>query len=222
MLKLKNYHPAMTFVSLLILTFAFSISFNLWLTLFLLGIIVLAHLFYGGSKRAFLWLNGLGLLMGVSIFIGTFIWGKNPHDVILSLTVACRPLVFMNIGLLFHISHSNYDFIESLHQSFRLPSKFAYGLFAVFNLLPLIKLQYQRNRLAFRLRGQRVGPLSTKLVLSLLFKTIYWVDHLEMAMISKGFDSESRRTHAHRYPIVMKDYFLLTTAVISAILILFL
>ncbi|MBJ8350011.1 energy-coupling factor transporter transmembrane component T [Streptococcus zalophi] len=220
MLYLKNYHPAMTFVSLLILTFAFSISFNLWLTLFLLTLIWLTDLFYGGVKRPFLWLNGLGLLMGASLFIGTFIWGKNPHDLILSLTVACRPLVFMNIGLLFHLSHSNYDFIESLHQSFALPSQFAYGLFAVFNLLPLIKLQYQRNRLAFKLRGQRVGLLSVKLILSLLFKTIYWVDHLEMAMISKGFDSESRRTHAHRYPILMKDYFLLAVAIGSAILIL--
>ncbi|WAI92323.1 energy-coupling factor transporter transmembrane protein EcfT [Streptococcus dysgalactiae] len=216
-MNLKSYNPFVTFLSLLILTFAFSFTFNLVITLCLLCLIWIALLFTGVFIGAFLKVNGIALFLGTTLFIGTFIWGKSPYQFLLSFTVASRPLVFMAAGLLFHTSHSSYDFIESLQQNAKLPSHFTYGLFAVFNLVSLIQLQYQRNRLAFRLRGYRVMALSPKLMLSLLFKTIYWVDHLEIAMVSKGFHPQHSRTHTIEYHITTKDHIFLAISILLSL-----
>lgn len=98
-----------------------------------------------------------------------------------------------------------------------MPSHFAYGIFAVFNLLPLIKLQYQRNRLAFRLKNQVTWALSPRLILSVLLKTIYWVEQLELAMLSKGFEVGKERTHALTYPVRFRDYSLLGMSILLSI-----
>ncbi|HGI3184817.1 energy-coupling factor transporter transmembrane component T family protein [Streptococcus agalactiae] len=217
MFNLKNYHPAITLLCLLIPTFSFSFTLRLRTSLLFLIIVVTLQCFVKVSLKTWAKVNLISFVMGLSLFLGTYFWGKLPHQFVLASLVACRPLIFMNVGLLFHASHSNYDFIESLYQTFKVPSHFAYGIFAVFNLLPLIKLQYQRNRLAFRLKNQVTWALSPRLILSVLLKTIYWVEQLELAMLSKGFEVGKERTHASTYPVRFRDYSLLGMSILLAI-----
>ncbi|HFZ6490113.1 TPA: ABC transporter, partial [Streptococcus agalactiae] len=79
------------------------------------------------------------------------------------------------------------------------------------------KLQYQRNRLAFRLKNQVTWALSPRLILSVLLKTIYWVEQLELAMLSKGFEVGKERTHALTYPVRFRDYSLLGMSILLSI-----
>lgn len=220
MLNLKSYNPSMLFLALLLVTFTFSFTLNLRATLLLLILVWLLLVTSHVDRRYFLRLNAIASLLMLSIFLGTYFWGKDVHNLILSLTVALRPVLFMNLGLLFLTAHDAYAFLVSLHQNFGLPSQFTYGILAIFNLMPQLKLQYKRNRLAFALRGQKITFMSPKLLLSLLFKTIYWVDYLEMAMLSKGFNPHKKRTYAHTYQIEKRDYILLIASVfVSAMLI---
>ncbi|CAM4189380.1 ABC transporter [Streptococcus penaeicida] len=218
MLNIKSYNPSMLFLALLLVTFTFSFTLNLIVTLTLLALVWLLLLASHVEWRHFLRLNGIASLLMLSIFLGTYFWGRNAHNLILSFTVALRPVLFMNLGLLFLTAHDAYAFLVSLHQNFDLPSQFTYGILAIFNLMPQLKLQYKRNKLAFALRGQKITFMSPKLLLSLLFKTIYWVDYLEMAMLSKGFNAQEKRTYAHTYQIKKRDYGLLFASWLLSVL----
>jgi energy-coupling factor transport system permease protein len=113
------------------------------------------------------------------------------------LQIATRILVYVALGMVFSFTTEARDFICSLEQQFRLPSRFAYGVLAAFHLVPMMPYEYKKTSHAFQARGQKYFPLSPKVIVPFLVKTVRWSESLAIAMESKGFDQDGQRTCLH-------------------------
>jgi len=106
------------------------------------------------------------------------------------INMATRLLSFVGLGLLLSLTTDPYALVKSLQKDAKLPRKFAYGMLCAIHLLPHMKEEYQNAKLAFLVRGVRLGPLSLKPVFSMLVNAFRWSETLSVAMISKGFYEE--------------------------------
>ena len=99
--------------------------------------------------------------------------------------------------------------MQSLIHQCHLSPKYAYGVLAAFHLLPVIREELSRTRLAFRCGGISVTPFSLRPVFAMLVNTVHWSESIAMAMESKGFSGEEKRptTMSPRY-IGMIGHFL--------------
>ncbi len=117
-----------------------------------------------------------------------------------ALAVGLRIYVFAFLGMLFALTTDPNEFIYSLQQNAHIGPKYAYGVLAAVNLVPMIDREVKQIRLAHRVRGNVVTPLSFKPLFSALVNSVHWSESLAMAMESKGFDEDGKRT----YYITMK------------------
>lgn len=117
------------------------------------------------------------------------------------LQLSSRVLAFIGIGLLFAMTTPSEDLIMSLMHQAHVRPKFAYGILAAFHLMPEIGEELEAARLAFRVQGISVSPLSGKPVFAALVNCIRWSENLAMAMESKGFDGDGSRTFSRRLTV---------------------
>ena len=137
------------------------------------------------------------------------------------LQLASRVLAFAGLGLLFVLTTDKMDFIKSLEQQCKLPAKFAYGILAAWGILPNMRQEYSKTRVAFYARGITPLPFSPKLLIPLLVKSVRWSESLAAAMESKGFGETPQRTCYHVLKVRARDvvFFLLCcTLMISGII----
>lgn len=80
-----------------------------------------------------------------------------------------------------------------MHQC-KLAPKYAYGVLAAFHLLPGIKEEFGNVKMAFKVRGINVSPFSIKPIFAMLVNITYWSENVAMAMESKGFNGDGKRT----------------------------
>ena len=133
------------------------------------------------------------------------------------LTQASRVLAYAGAGYLFALTTDRLLMVRSFQRQFHLPQVFAYGLLAAWGVFPQMALEYRRTRAAFRARGIRVFPVSPALLKPLLVKSVRWSEALSMAMESKGFSGQSRRTDFDPVRVRPRDWlFLLLTAGVTA------
>lgn len=111
-----------------------------------------------------------------------------------ALSLSTRILAYAGLGILFALTTNGEEFVRSLMHQCRLAPKYAYGVLAAFHLLPDIKKELERTKLAFRVRGVPVFWFSVKPMFSMLVNTIHWSENVAMAMESKGFDGDGERT----------------------------
>ena len=129
------------------------------------------------------------------------------------LTQASRVLAYAGAGYLFALTTDRLLMVRSFQRQFHLPQVFAYGLLAAWGVFPQMALEYRRTRAAFRARGIRVFPVSPALLKPLLVKSVRWSEALAMAMESKGFSGQARRTDFDPVRVRPRDWlFLLLTA----------
>ncbi|ATF73223.1 MULTISPECIES: energy-coupling factor transporter transmembrane component T [Enterococcus] len=130
------------------------------------------------------------------------------------LDMASRIYCFGMLGSSFSVSTTINELIYSLQQQLRLPAVFAYGLLAAFQIAPIIPAEYQNIRNSMRSRGIPVNPFSFKMLIPLLVKSIRWSELLATAMLSRGFDSEAKRTYAKSFRITFADMLFLSFCLI--------
>ncbi|AYJ45524.1 MAG: energy-coupling factor transporter transmembrane component T [Enterococcus casseliflavus] len=130
------------------------------------------------------------------------------------LDMASRIYCFGMLGSSFSVSTTINALIYSLQQQLRLPAVFAYGLLAAFQIAPIIPAEYQNIRNSMRSRGIPVNPFSFKMLIPLLVKSIRWSELLATAMLSRGFDSEAKRTYAKSFRITFADMLFLSFCLI--------
>lgn len=130
------------------------------------------------------------------------------------LDMASRIYCFGMLGSSFSVSTTINELIYSLQQQLRLPAVFAYGLLAAFQIAPIIPAEYQNIRNSMRSRGIPVNPFSFKMMIPLLVKSIRWSELLATAMLSRGFDSEAKRTYAKSFRITFADMLFLSFCLI--------
>ena len=139
------------------------------------------------------------LLIAFSVFMTGYRFGNNtPADFGISglsataaaLNLSTRFLAFAGLGVAFTVTTNPYELVKSLRKNARLPRKFAYGMLCAINLFPYIKNEYLNAKLAFQVRGVRIGVFSTKPIFSMLVNCFRWSEVLSMAMFSRGFYEE--------------------------------
>ena len=112
-----------------------------------------------------------------------------------ALQLSTRLLAYAGFGILFALTTNGEAFVSSLMHQCRLPPKFAYGVLAAFHLMPGMAREYQAVKTAFAVRGIRTGMFSMKVVFTMLVNCVRWSESVAMAMESKGFDGEAKRTY---------------------------
>lgn len=130
------------------------------------------------------------------------------------LDMASRIYCFGILGSSFSVSTTINELIYSLQQQLRLPAVFAYGLLAAFQIAPIIPAEYQNIRNSMRSRGISVNPFSFKMLIPLLVKSIRWSELLTTAMLSRGFDSEAKRTYANTFRVTFMDALFLSLCLV--------
>ncbi|MDR1797360.1 MAG: energy-coupling factor transporter transmembrane protein EcfT [Clostridiales Family XIII bacterium] len=126
------------------------------------------------------------------------------------LLLSGRLLAFAGLGMLFSLTTNKVDFIRSLNQQLRVPSKFAYGIIAAWGMFPKMAGEYAKTRAAFRARGLSAGFVSPALLVPLLVKSVRWSEAIAIAMESKGFGEAEARTHYRVYRSGARDILFLS------------
>ena len=137
-------------------------------------------------------------VLGFSIFMSGFLWGDGAGSVAVSstqtgLNMLARFFSFAGLGLLITLTTHTHELIKAMQKNGKLPRKFAYGLLAALNLVPQMKTEYQNAKLAFMVRGAKIGPLSTKVLFAMLVNCFRWSETLAIAMHSKGFYEANKK-----------------------------
>ena len=176
------------------LTFVHSYRINFMIVGICIG------LFLIGSRPA-TWMRGAKIfipigILALSVFMSGVIWGTDP-DVQFSglaqantqsgINMVSRFFSFASLGILLSTTTDSFELVKAMQKNGKLPRKFAYGMMAAINLIPHMKVEYQNARLAFAVRGASVGPLSMKVIFSMLVNCFRWSEMLAIAMHSKGF-----------------------------------
>lgn len=199
---LERMNPSVKAVMILLcgLVLIFTKSWKLNIEVMLVCVAALAV----GTRckwSTFLKTFGPALLIAAAVFYSGLIFGKpdtsteqiyTASTMGSALLMSSRILAYVSMGLLFALSSDQEEFVASLMHQFHLKPKFAYGVLAALHLLPTLQQEWQEVRLAYQVRGRKngiFGPLFNTLV-----NSIRWSENVAMAMESKGFDGDGKRS----------------------------
>lgn len=141
----------------------------------------------------------------------------------MGLQLSTRVMGYVGLGMLFSLTTPAEDFILSLMHQAKMKPKFAYGVLAAFHLMPNISRALEDAKLAYKVRGIRIGRLSLKPFFAAMVNCIRWSENLAMAMESKGFDGDGKRTFDRSLSVKFYDILILITvpaAILTGMLIL--
>ena len=131
---------------------------------------------------------------------------SSASDVNDAIAVALRIYAYAFLGMLFSFTTDPQAFVYSLMQQCHLDAKFAYGVLAAWNLLPMIKREYSQIKLALEVRGLKLWPWSAKPLFTALVNAMHWAENVAMAMESKGFDENADRTYYLEFSVRYYDF----------------
>lgn len=151
---------------------------------------------------------------------------NNPNDVITllgmmfpresfltALALSLRILSIAALSLLFIFTTNVVDFILSLIQQLKLPPKIAYGVLAGYRFLPMMKDELVIIHQAHRIRGiNKAHTVMDKwhqykrFAIPLLASAIRKAERTAIAMESKGFTGDKKRTFYRHFSIVKRDW----------------
>lgn len=133
-----------------------------------------------------------------------------------AVQLALRIYAYAFLGMLFALTTDAEKFIYSLMHQCRLSPRFAYGALAAYHLLPTLRREYASIRLAYKVKGYHISPLSLRPIFSMLVNTMHWSEDVAMAMESKGFDGTTGRTCYIRMTVHWYDlcFFILFTGMV--------
>ena len=223
-MKLEKWNPSIkvltTLVCVILLSFQYLISLNL--LVFFLSILLLL-LFSNAKFKSFIRILIPALAAAAGLFIMGLYYARGnsvqvtdlesiqavPYAVRAAMStnflaaaqLATRLLAYAGLGILFTLTTDSSLFIASLMHQCRLSPKFAYGILAALHLLPNMVREYNAVKLAFATRGKPVHFWNLQPIFVMLVNSIRWSEAVAMAMESKGFHGEGKRTY-HLVPKV--------------------
>jgi len=155
------------------------------------------------------------LVIAASSFVAGLLNGENQvesssiyqaGDLDSALLLSTRILAYVALGMVFAMTTDQKTFIMSLIHQAHLKPKFAYGVLAAVNLLPTLNREWDQVNLAYRVRQKKRGILPFGPLFNSLVNGIRWSENVAMAMESKGFDGDGKRTYAMVTKVVARDY----------------
>lgn len=129
----------------------------------------------------------------VGLFVSQWLYGS--AGIHFAWVLFTRIYAYVFLGATFTLTSSITDLALTLEQDFRLPSKFAYGVLAAFNLMPKIREEVQIIKTSALMRGEVFHVWSPKLYFKAILSSIQWSQNLAEAMTSHGFVEDELRTH---------------------------
>lgn len=219
---MRTLNPAMKFVTLLCVTFVLAFRYQPVLNI-VIFFLCMAALLISHVKPKTLGILMLPILLAA---VGMFFTGYRfsadasmpvaAADFMISdsrvwngIAQASRVLAYAGVGFLFTLTTDRILMVKSFEKQFHLPQVWAYGLLAAWGIFPQAVQEYKRTRAAFRARGISVFPVSPALLKPLLVKSVRWSEELSIAMESKGFSGEEKRTEYIQVKIRLRDWIFL-------------
>lgn len=185
----------------LVLIIALEISFTqVWtVNVALLVVCFILMIAYRVKLKRLLWLTLVPLFFATALVWSLSLQGSaGTHFLIVIFT---RMFVYVYMGGVFTQTTDPLMLTRSLEQNAKLPSKFAYGFLAAFNLMPKIRTEVATIRAAALMRGQVLHVWSPQLYFKVILVAMNWSDQLASAMASHGFVEGAPRTHAVMVPL---------------------
>lgn len=192
---------------LLVLLVSLEVSFTQSLSANLILIVgsLLYLIVHQASLKSLLLLSIIPFLPALGLFVTIFYFSPD-HDLHFAWVLFTRMYVYVTVGASFTLTSSPLDLALSLEQNWHLPSKFAYGTLAAFNMLPKIKAAIITIRTAGLMRGIILSWWSPQLYFKAILVALNWSENLAQAMISHGFVEDQRRTFYRQIKITIVDY----------------
>ncbi|WP_137597560.1 energy-coupling factor transporter transmembrane component T family protein [Paucilactobacillus kaifaensis] len=201
---------------LLVLLISLEVSFTQSLSANL--ILITGSLFYlmihKTSFRSLLLLGVVPFLPALGLFVTIYYFSPD-HDLHFAWVLFTRMYVYVTAGASFTLTSTPLDLALSLEQNWHLPSKFAYGTLAAFNMLPKIKSAIVTIRTAGLMRGIVLSWWSPQLYFKAILVALNWSENLAQAMISHGFVEDQPRTFYRQIKITIIDYSMLIVIILA-------
>lgn len=189
------------FIIALEISFSLIISLNVALVVLAIGYLLLHHTKY----RTIGWLLIVPLLPAIGLWSTQYINGSG-NKTLMAWVLFTRIYAFVFTGATFTLTTNILQLADSLEQNWHLPSKFAYGVLAAYNLVPKIQHEVKIIRAAGLMRGQQLSFWSPKLYFKAILVSINWSQNLAQAMTSHGFVEDAPRTHYRHCPLRWQDW----------------
>lgn len=194
---------------LLVMLIALEISFtqSLIVNVILIAVSLIYILFHRISFKALFALVFWPLFPALGLFVSQWLYGD--AGIHFAWILFTRIYAYVFLGATFTLTSSITDLALTLEQDFRLPSKFAYGVLAAFNLMPKITEEIKIIKTSALMRGEALHFWSPKLYFKAILSSIQWSQNLAEAMTSHGFVEDQDRTHYKIIQITTLDWTLL-------------
>lgn len=189
------------FIIALEISFSLIISLNVALVILAIGYLLLHHT----KCRTIGWLLIVPLLPAIGLWSTQYINGSG-NKTLMAWVLFTRIYAFVFTGATFTLTTNILQLADSLEQNWHLPSKFAYGVLAAYNLVPKIQHEVKIIRAAGLMRGQQLSFWSPKLYFKAILVSINWSQNLAQAMTSHGFVEDAPRTHYRHCPLRWQDW----------------
>lgn len=209
---MRQINPSVKVITILLSALIISFSPSVFWNAAIIAICFASLLVSGCISRKMLSVLLPATLASLSIFMALLLRGGSGEEAFESsgnflvvsssasnlndaLAVALRIYAYAFLGMLFSFTTDSQAFVYSLMQQCHLNAKFAYGVLAAWNLLPMIRREYSQIKLALAVRGLKIRPWSMKPLFTALVNAMHWAENVAMAMESKGFDENAESTY---------------------------
>ncbi|MCP9332523.1 energy-coupling factor transporter transmembrane component T family protein [Lentilactobacillus hilgardii] len=159
------------------------------------------------------------LFPALGLFVSQWLYGSD--GIHFAWVLFTRIYAYVFLGATFTLTSSITDLALTLEQDFRLPSKFAYGVLAAFNLMPKIREEVRIIKTSALMRGEVFHVWSPKLYFKAILSSIQWSQNLAEAMTSHGFVEDEPRTHYRVIRITVLDWAIFAFLIIAVQVMLF-
>ncbi|KRN33293.1 energy-coupling factor transporter transmembrane component T family protein [Weissella halotolerans] len=206
-------NPTVILVIMLGIGVPMSFAQSIWLNL---GVIVLATAYLISQPirwRTVFWVLLLALPMAIGTAWSFLAFGRGDtwHSAALYFT---RIYAYMFLGMTLTLTVKITTLIFSLINHAGLPTTFAYGILAAFNLLPRVKRQVQLIRYSANLRGISYHLWQPQLYFKAILSALQWSTDLAQAMTVQGFSEGYPRTQTYQDPLPVWQWWLATSLIL--------
>ena len=211
MARLDQLNPAVKALTVILCVLTLALFFDPWTPLSFLVWTLGAGALLGRIpwKKWLLFLPPV-LLFAFGYFWTVLLFGDGLYK---GLALGLRVLAFASLSFLFLFTTNPVQFVYSLMRQGRLPPKLAYGILAGFRFMPTLRDEFALMQKAHRIRGvdrargirERTRSIG-RYAIPLLASAIRKAERTAMAMESKGFTGDRRRTYYYDLKVSGKDW----------------
>lgn len=198
-------NPGLKLFLILIISLEISLIPNLTANLIIINICLIYLLFNHISLKKILLLFIIPLFAAAVVFI-TIYYFTPDHNLYHATILFTRIYAYVFLGAVFTETTSILSLARSLEQNFKLPSKFAYGTLAAFNVIPKIHTEANRIRLIGDMRHYHLSFYSPTLYFKAILAAISWSNSLAEGMISHGYQEDKPRSVIVPVTLTKKDW----------------